>query len=54
MTEKESAETPNKDAQDRAVKELANQAHAEPGSREEEEAKERRANAEEKLTKPTR
>ena len=40
----------NKEAQDRAVKELANQAHAKPGSDEENQAKERRADAEKQLT----
>ena len=38
-------------AQDQAVKELANQAHSEPGSKEHEEARERRAAAEAELTK---
>jgi uncharacterized protein YdaU (DUF1376 family) len=35
-----------KEAEKRLTKELANQAHAEPGSAEEEEAKEKRAQAE--------
>jgi hypothetical protein len=41
----------DKQAQEQAVKELANQAHAEEGSKECEEAKERRAAAEAQLTK---
>ena len=41
----------DKEAQNQAVKELANQAHSEPGSKEHEEARERRADAEAKLTK---
>jgi hypothetical protein len=40
----------NKEAQDSAVKELANQAHTKPGSPEENQAKERRADAEKQLT----
>jgi hypothetical protein len=39
-------EEQQKEAQNRLTKELANQAHAEPGSNEEEEAKEKRAKAE--------
>jgi hypothetical protein len=41
----------DKHAQERAVKELANQAHAEPGSKECEEAEDRRAEVEAQLTK---
>ena len=43
---------PSKEQQQRITAELANQAHSEPGSAEENEAKENRAKAEGNLTKP--